>query len=83
MKKYFATLDGDMVGIDRYCCFMAENDEDAQEIADGYAEDNYSEYEDPFNEDGEELFSATIEAWDEEKHGEYAGQACFTDYCRG
>lgn len=82
MKKYFATLDGDIVGIDQYCAFMAENDSDAQEIADGYAEENYSSYEEPFDDDGGELFSAVVEDWDETRHGKYIGQGCFTDYSK-
>lgn len=77
---WFAKLDGDMNGIDRYCRFEADDIDEAQEIADGYAEDNYSQYADPFDDEGDPLFFASVEEWNEEKHGEYIGGACFTDY---
>lgn len=80
MKKYFAKLDGDISGIDRYIGFYAEDIESAQSFADQKAEENYSEYEDPFDEYGGELFFATVEEWDDKKHGEYVGDACFTMY---
>ena len=79
---YFATLDGDIVGIDHYCRFEAANDAEAQEQADNYAESHYSEYDEPFDDDESPLFFAKIEPWDEQKHGEYIGQACFTDYLK-
>jgi hypothetical protein len=79
---YFAKLDGDIIGIDHYCRFEATNDAEAQEIADQYAEKNYSEYAEPFDEDGGELFFADIEPWNDDEHEEYFGQACFTDYLR-
>lgn len=41
---FFAKLDGDIVGIDNYCRFEAENESDAQKIADNYAYENYTEY---------------------------------------
>ena len=78
MIKYFAKLDGDIVGIDRYIGFFAASTAEAQEFADQKAEENYSEYEDPFDEDGSELFCATVEEWDDDKHDTYVGDACFT-----
>lgn len=79
---YFAKLDGDMVGIDHYCRFEAANDGDALEQAEQYAMQNYSQYGEPYDEDDGECFCATIEPWDDEKHGDYIGDACFTDYLR-
>ena len=80
---YFAKLDGYLVGIDHYCRFEAKDEIEAQEIADGYAEENYAEFDDPFDEDDDPRFYAKVEPWNEEKHGEYIGQACFTDYTVG
>lgn len=79
---FFAKLDGDIVGIDRYCRFYANNFSDAQEIADQYAEQNYSEYEDPYDENDEPNFYATICEWNEDLHDKYIGDGCFTDYTR-
>jgi hypothetical protein len=69
MKKYFAKLDGDIVGIDRYIGFYAENALQAQEFADQKAEENYSEYGEPFDEDGGHCpkFFANVEEWDRQK----------------
>ena len=78
MNIYFARLDGDIVGIDAYCRFEAHDIEEAKEIADQYALDNYAEYEDI--EDDETPYYATVELWDDEKHGPYLGQGCFSDY---
>ncbi len=80
MKKYFAKLDGDIVGIDRYIGFYAENALQAQEFADQKAEENFSEYEDPFDEDDCPKFFANVEEWDDKKHDPYIGDACFTMY---
>jgi len=77
---FFARLDGDMVGIDHYCRFEADSAEKAQEIADGYAEENYSQYDDPYDENDSPNFGATIEVWDAERHGEYIGDPCFDDH---
>ena len=80
MKKYFARLDGDIVGIDRYITFFAENDNDAQEFADQKAEENYSEYEEPQDKEGNDLFCAIVEPYNPEKHDEYQGDACHIFY---
>lgn len=80
MKKYFAKLDGDMVGIDQYIGFYAENLAFAQEFADQKAEDNYSEYDEPFDEDDYPQFFAKVEEWNDEKHDPYIGDASFTMY---
>lgn len=77
---YFAKLYGDINGIDHYCRFEASNLDEAQEIADGYAEENYSEYADPFGDEETPLFFAEVEEWSDERHGDYVGQACFDDY---
>lgn len=75
---YFAKLDGDIVGIDAYCRFEADSESAAQEIADNYAYENYTQYEDV--EEDETPYYATIEPWSDEKHGVYIGQNCFDDY---
>ncbi len=80
MKKYFAQLDGDLIGIDRYIGFYAENKSLAQEFADQKAEENFSEYEDPFDEGDCPKFFANVEEWDDKKHDPYIGDACFTMY---
>ena len=80
MKKYFAKLDGDIVGIDRYIAFHAESDQAALEFADQKAKENYSEYENPFDEDGSELFYADVTEYNPEIHDKYIGQNCFTYY---
>lgn len=79
MAHYFAKLDGDIVGIDAYCRFEAANMEDAQMIADEYALENYTQYED-LPEDDSIPYYAEVELWDDSKHLGYLGQGCFTDY---
>jgi len=80
MKKYFAKLDGDIIGIDRYIGFYAKNYDEAQLFADQKAEENYGEYKEPFDDDDNPLFYAEVEEWDNKKHDEYVGDACFTMY---
>ena len=80
MGIFFARLDGDINGIDRYCRFEADNFEEAQEIGDMYAEQNYSEYGEAFDEENEPLFYSIVEPWSDETHAGYIGDACFTDY---
>ncbi len=77
---YFAKLDGDMVGIDAYCRFEADSEDDAIQIAEDYARENYEQYEDAYDENDDPLFYSSIEPWSDKKHGHYIGDACFTDY---
>jgi hypothetical protein len=80
--KFFARLDGDIVGIDTYIAFDAPNQDEAQQIADVYAEDHYSEYDEPFDEDESPLFFAKVEPWDDNKHYKHVGDASFRDYTK-
>lgn len=72
MNRYFAKLDGDIIGIDAYIRFEANDKEEADMIADQQAENNYGQYEDPYDEeDGSPLFYSSVEVYDPEKHDEY------------
>ena len=71
MKKYFAKLDGDIVGIDAYIRFEAENEQLAKEFAVEIAEENYSSYDDPYDEDETALFHSTVKEYDPKIHDEY------------
>jgi hypothetical protein len=71
MKKFFAKLDGDIVGIDAYIRFEAFDKKLAQEFADTQAEENYGSYDDPYDEEGCPNFHANVEEYVPEKHDEY------------
>ena len=71
MKKYFAKLDGDIVGIDAYIRFEDENEQLAREFADVLAEENYSSYEDPYDEDESVLSHSIVKEYDPKIHDEY------------
>ena len=71
MTKYFAKLDGDIVGIDAYIRFEEKDLSRAQEFADSQAEENYGSYDDPYDEEDNELFYATVEEYNPEKHDKY------------
>lgn len=79
---FFAELTGDMIGIQHFVKIEADNLEQAQEQADNLAEDNYSEYENPYEDEDETepKFHAVVTEWDDAVHSEYLGQPCFTDH---
>lgn len=71
MKRYFAKLDGNIVGIDAYIRFEAENEQLAKEFADEYAEENYSSYDEAFDEDESALFYSIVQEYDPKIHDEH------------
>lgn len=79
MKKYFAKLDGNLSDIDSYIGFFADSIEAAKEFADRKAEENYAQYDKPFDENDNPKFFANVEVW-EDKHDAYVGDAFFTMY---
>lgn len=70
-KKYFARLDGDIIGIEEFIRFYAKDDIIANEIAEDEAESNYGGYDDPFNEDGCPNFYYEIAPYNKEEHDKY------------
>ncbi len=68
MKKYFAKLDGDIVGVDTSIRFEAENDEQAKQFADEQAEEHFSSFDDTCDEDGCERFYSVVQPYDKDKH---------------
>jgi hypothetical protein len=71
MKKYFAKLDGDIVGIDTYIRFEDKDMESAQQTAEMHAEEHYGGYEDPYDEEDSPRFYADVEEYDKDKHDKY------------
>lgn len=71
MKKYFAKLDGDIVGIDTYIRFEAKTMDDAQEFADQQAEEHYSGYDDPYDDEESPKFFADVQDYNSDKHDDY------------
>jgi hypothetical protein len=80
MKRYFARLCGDIVGIDCYVSFTAESEDHAQAKAAVLAEENYSDYDEPFDEDEAPRFHAVVEEYDLAKHYGYEGNPNYTRY---
>ena len=71
MKKFFAKLDGDIVGIDTYIRFEETDIETAQETADNYAEEHYGGYDEPYDDENCPKFFADVEEYDKQKHDKY------------
>lgn len=72
MKRYFAKLDGNILGVDSYIRFEAESLEMAEEKAEYQAEENYSSYgEELYDEDGCPNFYYELEVYDSERHQNY------------
>lgn len=71
MKKYFAELSGDLLGMENYVRFEDFDMKSAQETADEYAESNYGGFGDPFDEDDCPNFSADVKEYDPDKHDKY------------
>lgn len=70
--RYFAKLDGDIVGIDNYIRFEEISDDLAQSFAEQQAEESYLQYaDDAYDELQCDLFYAEVEKYDVEKHSSY------------
>lgn len=70
--KYFAKLDGDLVGIDDYVRFVAADIGEAELIADEKAYKNYTRFED-VEEDAAQPYYAEVQIYNPKEHDEYFG----------
>jgi hypothetical protein len=69
--KYFAKLTGSIANLEEYIRFEAADKEEACDFADEQAEDWYSSYEDPFDDEDCPLFCADVSEYNPEKHDSY------------
>lgn len=71
MNRYFAKLDGDIIGIDNYIRFEAADEIEANQIAENAAEANYGQYEDPYDDQDCENYYYEVVPYDAAEHDDY------------